>query len=189
MSGGEKNPSATICLNSVAQGDGESQRDGRKMVMKYISVKGVIKCAATSDELAVGGNQLIALYLVLDTQTNATLLDSESVFVNPTANSISSVTPFRNLQFISRFKVLKSLLFSTGHPQVSWDGTNIESGNSLTPFSMNCKLNDIPVNFTGTTETIANIVDNSLHLIGYVVEIGGTASATITYNARLRFVG
>ena len=44
-SGGELNPTGVITLNSVTQGDGKSQRDGRRLTMLSVYVTGTISCA------------------------------------------------------------------------------------------------------------------------------------------------
>ncbi len=185
---GEHNPSATICLNSVVEGSGEQNRDGRKMVMKYVSISGVIIQAIIQNQTSPGPSGYAQISLVLDKQCNGALLDSESVFTNPSGDTNLSGSLFRNLQYIQRFQVLKTVLVKMPAGEVSYDGTNLEVGAKVTPFKMNVKLNDIPVNFTGTTETIANIVDNSLNLIAFPIDIG-TSVYSLYYNSRLRFVG
>lgn len=185
--GGEHNPSATICLNSVVQGDGETQRDGRQMVMKSITVKGQIVVPAQINQTASEVATSVFIALVQDTQTNGALLNSEDVFSNKAANAQTATSLFRNLQRVKRFKVLKTLLINLQQPATVYDGTNIEQGGYQMPFSMFKALPNVKVNFSGTTETIANIVDNSLSLIAYC---SNTATApTINYNARLRFMG
>lgn len=186
--GGEHNPSATICLNSVTQGDGESQRDGRKLVMKYISLSGYVESTFLTNQTVLPTNHLVYIALVLDKQTNGALLNSENVFINPSGAAGLTTNVFRNLQYIQRFQVLKSLKIELRPGEVSYDGTDMEVGGHLQHFVMNVPLNDIPVNFTGTTETIANIADNSLHVIAWAADFGATV-AKMSYNARLRFVG
>ncbi len=187
LNAGEYNPSATICLNSVTQGDGESQRDGRKIVMKYISVSGKVDYALGSNQTSLDTFPTIKIYLVLDQQTNGALLNSEDVFINPSAHASLSASSFRNLQYIQRFKVLKTVTISTRPRMAVYDGTNIEEAGHGYPFTMNVPLNDIPVNYSGTTETIANIVDNSLSIVAFATAT--SAGNVLSYNARLRFVG
>ncbi len=185
-SGGEENPSATITLNTVIQGDGESNRDGRQIVMKKISVVGCVRQALQTNQTATENAPLVLIALVHDTQTNGALLNSENVFVNPSADAELATKPFRNLQFIKRFRVLKRLQLKLQQPTVVWDGTNIEQGGLFTPFKMHVPLN-IPVNYSGTSETIANTVDNSLHIIAYCNDT--STVPRLLYNSRLRFVG
>lgn len=184
--GGEQNPTAVICLNSVTQGDGEQQRDGRRMTMVSIHVTGNVKQTTQTNQTALDVAPTIFLALVLDTQTNGALLNSEDVFANPSVDNVLAANLLRNLQFSRRFKVLKSLTFMMPIAQAVYDGTNIEIGGVVRPFRMDVML-DVSSTFSGTTETIANITDNSLTFIAFASDIG--AAPLLSYNARLRFVG
>lgn len=188
--GAEHNPSATITLNTVTQGDGESQRDGRKMVMKYITIKGCFHQQLNLNNANPAGAVDATIALVLDTQTNGSLLNSEQVYVNPSGSAQNALSVFRNLQYIQRYKVLKVLHVYGKTPNLGNDGTatTYDMSTAWGYFVMNVKLDDIPVNFSGTTETIANIVDNSLNIIAYSNDTGAE-SCLLNYNARLRFVG
>lgn len=125
--------------------------------------------------------------LVLDTQCNGALLNSEDVFKNPSGDAVLAASPYRNLQYVERFKVLAWRRIRLVQPTIVWDGTNLEQGGTNTPFTMSVDLKGLQVTFSGTTETIANITDNSLNLVAYS-NFGDTAP-TLSYNARLRFTG
>jgi len=187
-SGGEHNPSATIALNTVVQGDGESNRDGKDITMRSIGVKGNFHVPAQVDETALDEGIIVFVALVLDKQTNGALLNSEDVFKNIGAAAIQASNPWRNLQYTKRFQVLKSLTITLPQAQPAYDGTNLEQAGYTIPFEMFHKFkNGLGVHYTGTTESIANIMDNSLTLIAWA---NATAMApVINYSARLRFVG
>ena len=70
---------------------------------------------------------------------------------------------------------------------MSFDGTNMEQTGQIVHFETFIPLYGMIVNFTGTTETVANIVDNAIHVIGYCNNIG--MNPLLNYNARLRFRG
>ncbi len=185
--GGEHDPSATVLFNTVVQGDGESQRDGRQIVMKSLGIRGHIGVAAQTNQTATDVSPTIFIAVVLDTQTNGATISSENVYTNKAESGSHAASPFRNLQFTKRFRILKSKLLTLKQPTLVWDGTNVEQGGFNTPFTMFVDLGNMAVNYSGTTETVANITDNSLHLIAYT---SSTAVApTMNYNARLRFVG
>ncbi len=185
--GGEHDPSTTVLLNTVVQGDGESNRDGRKITMKNISVNGRVFALTQANQTALDGGCVVYVALVLDTQTNGITMVSEQVFCNQSANAALAAQPYRNLQFSRRYKVLGSHQFEMLIPDSSYDGTNIEQSGVGVNFRFDVKLRDIPVTYTGTTEDVANITDNSLHLIAYTGSTG--IVPTLSYNARLRFVG
>ncbi len=187
--GGEHNPSATIALNTCTQGDGEQQRDGRKMTMKAIYVQGNVSISNQGAFSSADVATSVFIALVLDTQTNGALLNSEDVFVNPGANAATAALPMRNLQFTKRFKVLQMKKFVMANPALANDtgatGGMVSNG-LLRNFKFYKSMN-IPVTFSGTTETIANITDNSLHIVAFC---SNTALAPLlNYSSRMRFVG
>ncbi len=186
-SGGENDPAAN-CLNAIAQGDQESNRDGRKCMMKSVQVTGIIYQDTQQAQSAPDTTPICYIALVLDRQTNGAQLNSEDVFVNPSAQSGLGCSLLRNLQFISRFKVLKSAQIVLPQPTVYFDsGSNTtEASGTVTPFQMYVKL-ELPINFTGTTSTVANIVDNSLHIIAFCS--ANQTAPQLQYNSRVRFVG
>ncbi len=187
MAGLEADPATVLGLNAVAQGDSESNRDGRQISQHSISVKGLVRIAQAIDQTTVCESPTVFIALVLDTQTNGAQLNSENVFVNPSANTVGCVQPFINLQFAQRFKVLDSVHFKMEQPQVGWDGTNIERGGMTHQFTLYKSLKGLRTNFKAATELNANITDNSLHLIACTSSV--SCAPALTYNSRLRFSG
>ncbi len=186
-SGIEKDPSATIVLNSVVQGDGESQRDGRKISMKSIFISGIITIPAVADQTVPEEQPHIAIWLVLDMQTNGATIVSENVFVNKGADVILGTSLMRNLQFTSRFRILDKVAFNMVMPGFSGSDTNYDLHGSVRKFKLSAKLNGMGVLYSGTTETVANITNNSLHILAVASSI--TMAPNISYNSRLRFMG
>lgn len=185
--GGEHDPSATVLLNTVTQGDGESQRDGRQIKMMKISLQGLVTYAGQINQTATDNACVVMIALVLDRQTNGATISSENVFINPSASATQAPVAFNNLQFIKRFKVLKRISFALPDPNITYDGTNIEQNGAHVEWAMHVDLKGLTVNYSGTTETVANITDNSLHVIAYCSST--TLVPQIQYNSRLRFVG
>ncbi len=187
--GGELDPSGASSLTTVAQGDGESNRDGRKLRARSIYVEGQIKTSTQSTESTADAQALIFLALVLDTQSNGAALNSEDVYANPGASANTAAGPFRNLQFTKRFKVLATRRFIIQNPNIANEtgatGGLVQNGLSKR-FKFFKKLN-FDIIYKGTTADIANTVDNSLHIIGFTTS---TAMAPqINYISRFRFVG
>ncbi len=187
--GGEHNPSATIALNTVTRGDGESQRNGKDITMNNIGIRGHIRVPPKANLSAADNGVVCYVALVLNTQTNGALLNSEDVFKNISADGLLMGQPWRNLQFTSRFKVLASkMVVFARSPELTWDGTNMEQGGLVRPFQMFVDLKGLKVHYSSaSTETIANIIDNSLNIVAFS---NGTGLAPVlSYSARLRFVG
>ncbi len=184
VAGGEISTSAS-CLNAVAQGDGESNRDGRRYKMKSIHVKGFLQQPGTSTK---GGTAMVRMAVVLDTQTNGAEMNAEDCYL-ATATASQSVSAFRNLQFSGRFKVLYDKTIVMNRTAALGNGTANDSCEIERPFNINI---DIPTKYsvvdtTGTTANVSTITDNSLHLLSWCNDT--TDAPNIRYESRLRFVG
>jgi len=182
--GGEFDPATLLALNSIAQGDGESQRDGKQICVKSCYVTGNVVIPPLADQTAGTTVPQIFVALVLDKQSNGAQLNSEDVFVNPGANAIVAASPLRNLEYTSRFQVLDSVLIEPRMIAASYDGTNIETFGMVCPFKLSSNSEFI-TNYSDTTAVIANIVDTSLHIVAFSTATG----PTLSYNSRVRFVG
>lgn len=189
-SGGEMNPEGgcTGCLSVPAQGDGEQNRDGKKIMCKSIFVTGLCRQTTVSTDQADALHRpTIFVALVLDTQTNGATLDSEDVFTNPNDTPLVNGLPLRNLQYSSRFRVLAHKTFVMGEYNTMTDGANTSSQICGPRTFMLSWSGDIPMNFTSTTADVANAADNSLHIIAFATSTAPAIS--MSYNSRMRFVG
>ena len=189
-SGGEINPSGgcTGCLSAPAQGDAYNERDGSKIVLKSILVQGIISCATSAGQTTLDYQPTVTIALVMDTQTNGATLNSEDVYGNLSNEAVQNMNILRNPSYTNRFKVLKHLTLVIPQPDsASYGGTVLQSG-SVVPFSMSKKL-DTKVTFKtgGNTADVANVIDNSLHIIAWTSNTSLTPQ--IGYNSRVRFVG
>jgi len=184
---GELDPGTVNCLNAVAQGDGESQRDGKNYLVKSLFIRGQVQFPKTINLTAAIDCKPIFLAVVLDTQTNAAQLNSEDVFKNAIATGAGGSCVMRNLQYSKRFKVLWSKVLTCPPPPITYDGTNIEQGGTARPFAVNLPNLNIRVETKGTSANVTDIVDNSIHVIGF--SAGASGAPTIDYFSRIRFVG
>lgn len=186
-SGMEADPATTNCLNAVAQGDGESQRDGKNYMVKSLYINGHITALAKTNQTALLENYPIMLAVVQDTQTNAAQLNSEDVFATLAATGYADLL-FRNLQYSKRFKVLWKQVYQMEPPPASYDGTNIEiAGIKPINFTVALPRLNMSVETKGTTGNVTDIINNSLHFIAVQGPSGYTP--VLTYASRIRFVG
>ena len=190
MTGCEINPSSgsTGCLSAPGTGSAFNQRDGQKIQLKSILVKGVILVAPQTNQTALDTACIVTIALVMDHQTNGATLDSENVYTNPSAEAAQNCNVLRNASYTERFKVLKMSQFTLPQLSVAFDGTNVEQAGVAIPFTLGSKLNQT-VKFTSgsTTADVANVIDNSLHIIAWVNNTAYTPQ--IGFNSRLRFMG
>jgi len=190
IAGSEIDPPSTFtCLNGIGQGDGQSERDGRKYVMKSVMVKGTVDLPGADN--VNNGDTNVFVALVLDKQTNGAQLSAEDVFVIPTTSNPGSVDgfvsqPFRNLENVQRFDVLASECIVVQNNGMAYNGTTLIPLSARKTFEFYKKL-EVPVMCTGTGSSVASISDNSLHMVAWCDNAG--AVPQIVYNSRVRFVG
>lgn len=178
--GGELDPAAsTLC--APTQGTGESNRDGRRITIKSIQVNGQLFRTIGQDQADCIGPTAVTIALVLDTQTNGAQLNAEDVYVDANNNMLT----FRNLEYNTRFRILYKRTFMIEDKCAFNDGANTASISSNGRLFKIYKRVNIPVTFTANAGVIADIQDNSLHIIG----CAGTTGTYIAYEARCRFVG
>ncbi len=185
--GGEMEDGTALSLSAVAQGDGESQRDGRVYHIHSVHINGFLERAAQESVAAPVGDVLARLALVWDTQTNGAQLNAEDVFL--TIGAGEDVNSWRNLQFSKRFIVLKDkkIRIPVGMANLNEGAVNLFANTALKiPFKINKTFKTpIKVRCSGTTAVVAAITDNSLHLIGTATNSNGA----LTYQSRVRFTG
>lgn len=186
--GGELDPSATLTLNTVAQGDGESNRDGRLLNMDSLEIHGTIHIPGSADATTPNTPPLVFVACVLDKQANGAKLNSEDVFCNVGANASTAAQPFRNLEYHSRFRILKSKVFTMKMPEMVHDGTQYDKSGQRTPFRWFINLKGMRVTYKNTTADIANITDNAISMVAFTSNVTGV-DADLHYAARLRFTG
>lgn len=174
-------PSTAACLNAVAQGDAQNQRNGNKIIVKSLQINGFIVPKPLSAQASANRGVIFRMIVYLDKQTNGSQNPANQLITTGTylVNSV------RNLEWSNRFRVLAD----TRIP-ITWDnsfndaGTTGTEGGPAVPFNIFKKMN-LPVQFKGTGATIADIIDNSLHIL-FVSTLG---DVEFYYTSRIRYVG
>lgn len=191
-SGGEMQPEGgcTDCLSAPAVGDGQSNRDGKKIVITKCFVSGYLNYTVQTDKSDPYTVPTTFVALVQDKQTNGNTITSENVYTNP--NDIANVNayPLRNLLFSKRYKVLDTQVVQPRFCFAQTDGANTMSCDANgVPFTLNWK-GLMEVNFNSqTTADVAAVVDNSIHLIAFCTATTNSLPVTLSYNSRIRFQG
>lgn len=177
---------ATTNLTAIGQGDGESQRDGRKYSIKSIHLKGWVHVNTAESQTAPQSDHMVRICLVLDKQTNGAQLTATQVM---DGGQTEDTLSFRNLQFTKRFTVLFDRFIRIPNSLgVMNEGAANLFANSLmrVPFKINKVFNPpLEVLMSNTTADIANVTDNSIHMIG----VSTHTTSLLSYQCRVRFVG
>lgn len=178
--GAECDPAAnTLC--APTQGTGESNRDGRRITIKSVQINGQILRNVGSDQADARGTTVVTVAVVLDTQTNGAQLNAEDVYADANNNHLT----FRNLEYNTRFRVLWKRMFTIGDNVAFTDGVNTGSVGGQSKFFKIYKRLNVPVTFTANAGSVADIADNSFH----VIACAGASNCYMQYEARCRFVG
>ncbi len=173
-------------IAGVAQGDGESQRDGRTYFIHSIHIRCNVEVPSSEAQATPLSDQRGRFCLVWDTQTNGTQLTATDVMDGGGTDDIHS---FRNLQHSKRFRVLWDKTWVIRRNGQSNEGgidsfaAPFATTNSMvyhkrfkTPVKVICQL---------TTAVIAAISDNSFHIIG----VADSTTARLSMQVRIRFTG
>lgn len=187
--GGEENPSSTSMMTTPVVGDGEQDRDGKHIIVKSIHIIGNVEYPVVANLTVANQPATGFVCLVQDTNSSGAQLNSEDVWTNILASGVTNNDLHRNLLFGKRFKVLKMFRYNM-MPTTFWDGTNTEVMGVKRRFEWWLPSVNMHVNFNaGTTASIANVVDNSLQMVGFCSVNAGQQAALLSYTSRIRFVG
>lgn len=165
------------------EGNDISNRYGRKVFLKKIRLDGTIRVPAQSGVSAGDNGCTIRALLVQDKQTNGASLTGDQVlssgYLQPMVNA------YQNTANFGRFKVLKDRSWTLQNPAIANDAAatgNIIQQGLVRQFSWSCKVNEW-VNFNATNGgTVADIVDNSWHLL--IGTDSTSLGATIAFKCR-----
>jgi len=180
----------TGCISTVERGDGPNKRMGRAFRITRVELHGNFSQLGDTGITGAPAGSSAYIAVVLDTQTNGALCLSQEVFVNilgsETGNGIATQNCLhQNLLSEPRFRILAQRYFDFPAQPLCWNGTNITTSGDHHPFQIDFDT-DIVVHCTdGTGPSIANIVDNSVHVLAFALSDIGVALA---YNCRIRFV-
>lgn len=192
-SGLEADPSTESCLFSPAQGDTANSRTGNKAVVESVSIRGQILLQASDDVSAAtmkNRSEGMRYWLVLDKETNNAQLASENVLVNDSGNLAGCASALRNTTKGNRYKVLRSGYIEMPPLSIATGSTSgFFHAMRSAPFEIYWK-GVLPVNFSANNGTVADIVDNSLHLlVAPQSETTVASSLTVLYNCTVAFKG
>jgi len=123
-------------------------------------------CAAQQNQTGAEPAANIRIIVYLDKQTNSAQAQGEQVMTAGSSDA-TALLSFQNIDNFGRFQVLMDKNVILQNPNMSYDGTNIEQSGLSKTFKFNKKFKKpIEVRFNATNGgTIADIVDNSLHVL------------------------
>lgn len=165
----------TLCVPAV--GAAINQRIGKQIKVLKIKIRGFVGCAAQTGQAVQDEASYVRLCLYQDTQTNSTQAQGENVMSDGGSAALTALS-YQNIDNFGRFRMLKDKSFMMQKPSSLWNGTNVLQGGMVTGFKWTINFKKpVVVRFNSTNGgTVADIVDNSFHIIGT------TNSATLVPN-------
>jgi len=183
------------CVTTIGQGPASYQRRGRTCTLTSLSLKGMLDAPGNTSYTAPPANSLVYIAVVWDSQTNGAQALSQDVFTNinfnewgPAADGprLMPVGLQRNMLSEPRFHILAERVLDLGVPPTTYGPSGFAYSPIFKPFHIDVPL-DIPISFTeGVDPDIANVIDNSLHIMAFALQGEGTY---ITWACRIRFYG
>lgn len=186
--GTELDPAAN-CLFYPSEGNDINNRVGRKVSVTKIHLRGTITMPVLQDQMDVVSSPFIRLILYMDQQTNAAQAQGEDVMATPgTGSAVNTVASFQNPANFGRFRVLRDKIYHAKDLYTINDAAATGSlGMAQIPVNLKYTFKrPLIVKFNATNGgTIADIVDNSFHLIG--TKSGSGGAHTLAYECRVYY--
>lgn len=185
----EADPATLQTLFAPTQGDDITQRDGRSCYVTKITIKGSLTSQPSTAATAANTSQGVRLILCIDKQTNSAQMNSEDLIFSSVADP--ATFDFQNKAFFGRFRILKDKMLSLPTQPIASNGTAAQLfiGSTVKYFKIRHKFAvPLKINFNGTNGgTVADIIDNSLHLIVGQEKVAPTV--LLSYQCRTVFKG
>ncbi len=167
-------------LNIIVQGNTESNRIGRKVVLTRVDCKGILTLLPVADINAT--SDVVRLLLVCDKQTNGAAFAATDIWETDNYRS------FNNLANSKRFRTLKSVVYEFNSPSGSGRGVTdtLAFGERVIAWKMGVNLN-LPIEFdnSATDGAVTTQTSSSLWLVSQ--STSGTVVMSVS-NSRIRFM-
>jgi len=157
------------CIGVVLNSAAFNGRVGRRIRVRKLRIRGDIDVPLQTNQTSADAAGLVRIVLYQDKQTGGVQAQAEEVIDNGESCDVMAdgliIHAPQNPSNFGRFRVLWDKTFKLTPPPISYDGTNVEQAGYQIPFKINVKC-DVPINFNQTNGgTVADIVDNSFHVI------------------------
>lgn len=184
--GTEVDPNTVDTLVAPTVGAGINQRIGKAIHIHKIKIRGRIYTPTIEATANAPPTIQIRLVLCLDKQTNSSQMQGEQLFPSSAATNVA-VNAFQNIDNFGRFLVLKDKTFTLQNPNMSGDNSSKDVSALGIPFKLNYRFKKpLQVRFNATNGgTIADIVDNSLHMLANASTATAPFGAALVYASRI----
>ena len=166
--------SGTVCV--VPEGDGQSNRHGRKITITSVMLRGRVQLDATTPT-----PDRMRIIMYLDKQCNGATLAAADILQNA-AGSAASIDGFRNLEETHRVQVLMDKTYALQRPNGNATVALATNNRTVTMFKK-CGI-EIVYDNSATTGAIATIRSNNIGFM-FITQLD-TASNACDFNGNVR---
>lgn len=146
-------------VNKIVQGVGESERVGRKVVIRELQFRWHFTIPAQNEETSPLGGDGIRMIWFIDKQCNGAVTTTASLLAN-----LSFHSPL-NLENSDRFVILVDRIYTMNYNWgTSESAGTVTQGGVMTQKVMKKKL-WVPIEYSGTTAIMANIRSNNIGMM------------------------
>lgn len=161
----------------IAQGDGDSDRSGRKVTITQVMLKGDLELAEQT--AASNTSERVRLLILQDKQVNGATFDVTDFIES------NSINAYRNLAFSQRFKVLAQEEFCLAAGGAAASGAAYVFSQDRTAFFLKAKNLSIPVQYEASTGAVSSHTGNGIYICA-IAAVGNLV--TFTGQVRVRFI-
>ena len=170
--------SGTVLSSSlvlIEQGNGESNRIGRKCVVSSLHMRGKIHLPTTTPNQSADVCRII---VYVDRACNGLAATVALLLASADYRS------FRNLDNSGRFRTLMDQSFAINIQGAAGDGTTNATNEAMLAWSLNKRVT-VPLEFDASTGAITDLTGSNIG----VIAISDSGLAEVDYIARVRFSG
>lgn len=164
----------------IAQGTGESDRVGRLVIMRKVTLKFTISLPTQTEDGGIGPGEVVRIMFIQDTQCNGAAAVPTDVLETAKFDS------YRNLANIKRFKVLYDKFVVMNRMVVMEDALNAIGSPLRLYFRRKTLYMKTPIEYSGTTGALPEIRSNYFFFL-YITK-NGTGGIT-EQHSRYRYDG
>lgn len=151
----------TTHLQEIGQGNKENERNGRRLTITKINLKGEVYMKATNDaDTSKFAGFRLRIVVVIDRQTNGTVPKIEDIFEFDNVPTGSNHTMlYRNLANVERFEVIMDKTMQVNHSAVG-KGTSelLASARKVIPFAWQKTKLNLPIDYDETLGVKGEII-------------------------------
>lgn len=160
-------------LNNVAIGTGESDRIGRKIIIKAIHVRFDVSLDSQSAPVSLPEGETLRVILYVDKQTNGAAAAVADIL------ETAHVRSYKNLVNTGRFRIMYDKYININYLTLN---NNDDSAGVKRHYAINKRCN-IPIEFSGTTGTVSEMATNNIGML----LISQTGQVNWNSHSRIRY--